>query len=95
MKRWLRTLNVSVEDYLAYAGERTLRDFAARHPDWPLRAWVSLVIQALGHGYLVADEGPEAEAVAHRRLVDARATGRLGATNAKYGAPRAARPRAG
>jgi hypothetical protein len=44
---WLRKLGVERDAYLEWAGERSLGDFAARNPDWPLRAWVGTVLEML------------------------------------------------
>jgi hypothetical protein len=57
MRRWLKKLGISVKDYLDWQGEgpldpetnknrrATLKDFAERNPDWPLRAWVGLLME--------------------------------------------------
>ena len=47
MRRWLRKLGITVEDYLSFAGERTLRDFGRKNPDWSLRAWAGVVLDSL------------------------------------------------
>jgi hypothetical protein len=58
MRRWLKKLGISVKDYLDWQGDgpldpatnknrrATLKDFAERNPDWPLRAWVGLLLEA-------------------------------------------------
>jgi hypothetical protein len=58
MRRWLKRVGISTKDYLDCQGEGpldprtnrnrrpTLRDFAARNPDWPLRAWAGLLLEA-------------------------------------------------
>jgi hypothetical protein len=51
MRRSLRKLGVSVKAYLAWSGETRLAEFAARNPDWPLRAWVGLVLEWRARGY--------------------------------------------
>jgi len=45
MRAILRRLGVGVPDYLEWAGEETLSDFARRNPLWPLRAWAGLVLE--------------------------------------------------
>lgn len=47
MRKYLKKLNVSVDDYLTYSGERILKDFPRRNPEWPLRAWVGLLLEWL------------------------------------------------
>lgn len=46
MRKWLRKTGWTGAQYLEWAGEKTLSDFAKRNPDWPLRAWVGLVLEA-------------------------------------------------
>ena len=45
MERWLKKLGMSVPAYLEWAGERTLKDFAAANSLWPLRAWVGCLLE--------------------------------------------------
>ncbi|MGE5619063.1 MAG: hypothetical protein ACM3US_07370 [Sphingomonadaceae bacterium] len=52
MRRWLARLGVTVDEYLAWAGERNLREFSARNPSWSMRAWAGLVLEALDEGRL-------------------------------------------
>lgn len=52
MERWLGRLGVTGVDYLAWAGEKTLSDFAKNNPRWPLRAWVGIVLEAIDGGRL-------------------------------------------
>lgn len=47
MRRWLRKLGLSVEQYYCFSGERTLKDFARANPAWPLRAWVGLLLDSV------------------------------------------------
>jgi hypothetical protein len=64
MRRWLRRLAIDVEAYKAWAGERSLKDFAANNPSTGLRPWVGFLLEALEYGYLVAAEEPAEDAVA-------------------------------
>jgi hypothetical protein len=45
MRRSLKKLGLSVKAYLAWSGETTLAEFAARNPQWRLRAWLGLVLE--------------------------------------------------
>ena len=45
MGKWLKRLNVSTEQYLEWSGERTLSDFSRHNPDWPLRAWIGVLLE--------------------------------------------------
>lgn len=47
MRRWLRKLGLSVEEYYRFSGERTLKDFARANPTWPLRAWVGVLLDSV------------------------------------------------
>jgi hypothetical protein len=49
MRRWLKKLSWTVSRYLASTAEITLSDFRSGNPDWPLRAWVGLVLEHLDH----------------------------------------------
>ncbi len=44
MTKWLRKLGVPLSQYLEWSGERNLGDFVTHDPDWPLRAWVGLLL---------------------------------------------------
>ena len=64
MERWLRTLGISVGEYLRKTGEKNLSEFAARNPDWPFKAWAGLVLELfaeelLGAGATINDWVPE------------------------------------
>ncbi len=45
MEHWLRKLGVSRRQYLDFSGEKSLRDFPAANPTWPLRAWVGILLE--------------------------------------------------
>lgn len=45
MRRFLKKLNVPVEQYLADNNEKNLRHFGQMNPDWPLRAWVGIQLE--------------------------------------------------
>ena len=45
MRRSPKKLGLIVKAYLAQSGETTLAEFAARNPDWPLCAWLGLVLE--------------------------------------------------
>ena len=45
MRKYLKKLNVSVDEYLEYSGEKILKVFPRNNPEWPLRAWVGLVLE--------------------------------------------------
>jgi hypothetical protein len=47
MEVWLRRLGIRRHTYLRVTGERTLSDFGRANPDWPLRAWVGLLLEVL------------------------------------------------
>lgn len=49
---WCRRLGVSLADYREWWGGTSLRDFQQQNPDWPLRAWFGLVVEALADGTL-------------------------------------------
>ena len=46
MTKWLRKLGVPLTEYLDCSGEKTLGDFVVHNPDWPLRAWVGLLLES-------------------------------------------------
>lgn len=50
--RWCRKLGVSLASYREWWGGSSLRDFQQQNPDWPLRAWVGLVLEAIEQGQL-------------------------------------------
>ena len=45
MRTWLRRLGITVVSYIEWYGGGRLGDFAKRNPDWPLRAWVGLMLE--------------------------------------------------
>lgn len=47
MRRFLKKLNVPVDEYLAVNAEKNLRVFSTNNPLWPLRAWVGLQLEWL------------------------------------------------
>lgn len=54
MRKYLKKLGVEVEQYLEYNNEKNLREFAKRNPEWPLRAWVGLLLEGVEYyGYEV------------------------------------------
>lgn len=64
MRRFLKKLNISVEDYLSRNEEKNLREFNKRNPTWPLRAWVGLQLEwiewdQVGYPELIAEEQKE------------------------------------
>lgn len=52
MEKWLRKLGVSVAQYCAWSGDKGLSDFAKLNPDWPLRAWIGLMLEQMDAGGL-------------------------------------------
>jgi hypothetical protein len=52
---WCRRLGVSLADYREWWGGTSLRDFQERNPDWPLRALVGLMLEAIDDGKLIQD----------------------------------------
>lgn len=47
MRRFLKKLNITVDEYLEENNERNLKVFPARNPTWPLRAWVGIQLENL------------------------------------------------
>ena len=45
MGKWLKRLGISMTTYQEWSGEKTLAEFPSRNPDWPLRAWVGLLLE--------------------------------------------------
>lgn len=45
IRRWLRKFRVSEKDYLGATGYAAIADFREHNPDWPLRAFVGLLIE--------------------------------------------------
>jgi len=54
VERWLRRLGVSFASYREYSGDTTLATFSRLNPDWPLRAWVGMLLEGLSAGILPA-----------------------------------------
>lgn len=59
MRRFLKKLDYSVEQYLDDNAEKNLRVFGNLNPDWPLRAWVGLLLENIDY-----NEKHEAERIA-------------------------------
>jgi hypothetical protein len=72
MRRWLEKLAIPTEAYLKWAGERSLSDFARRNPEWGLRPWVGLLLEARATGAFdaVGDEESAEAAAALDKLGD-------------------------
>jgi len=49
---WCKRLGITLDAYKAWWGGTSLRDFQQQNPDWPLRAWLGLVLEALADGTL-------------------------------------------
>ena len=47
MRKFLRKLEIPVEEYLAANNEKNLKHFGQMNPDWPLRAWAGLQLEWL------------------------------------------------
>ena len=45
MRKFLNKVGWSGTQYLAWSGEKTLRDFAIANPLWPARAWAGCVLE--------------------------------------------------
>ena len=45
MRYWLRKFRVRETEYLEATGYKVLEDFMRLNPDWPLRAWVGLLLE--------------------------------------------------
>lgn len=45
MRKWLRRFRVTERGYLDATGYKELKDFSRLNPDWPLRAWVGLLLE--------------------------------------------------
>jgi len=45
MKRYLSRLKIPTKLYLNWAAETDLSQFSQRNPNWPLRAWVGLLLE--------------------------------------------------
>jgi hypothetical protein len=70
--RWCKRLGIALDAYRTWWGGATLRDFPQQNPDWPLRAWVGLVLEALAQGGARPAAGRGVDLIpAAQRLVDA------------------------
>lgn len=54
MRKWLRKFRIKPSDYLSITGYDNLEAFSELNPEWPLRAWVGLVLE-----YAEEKEGAE------------------------------------
>jgi len=45
MRFWLRKFRVTEAEYLNATGYKALQDFMRLNPDWPLRAWLGLLLE--------------------------------------------------
>lgn len=45
MRRALKKLGIPVDEYLEANNEKNLKAFAKNNPEWPLRAWVGLLLE--------------------------------------------------
>jgi len=45
MEKWLRRLGLSTDWYREYTGFRSLSEWIAANPDWPLKAFVGLMLE--------------------------------------------------
>ncbi|HEY4759345.1 MAG TPA: hypothetical protein VIH42_02065 [Thermoguttaceae bacterium] len=45
MRRWLRRFRITETQYLEATGYKSLEDFRTYNPDWPLRAWLGLLLE--------------------------------------------------
>jgi hypothetical protein len=59
MRNWLRRLGISVARYTDWYGGGNLGDFAKRNPDWPLRAWVGLMLEMADDDGFLKSQGGE------------------------------------
>lgn len=51
-RRFLKKINISVEQYLADNNEKNLKEFINNNPDWPLRAWCGIQLENIvGSGW--------------------------------------------
>ena len=54
MQRWLKKCGVSTTVYWEYSADKPLSEFARLNPDWPLRAWVGLLLEAIDVGHIAS-----------------------------------------
>lgn len=45
MRFWLRKFRITESAYLEMTGYKSLSDFQTLNPDWPLRAWLGLLLK--------------------------------------------------
>lgn len=45
IRKWLRRFRITEKSYLNAAGYKELEDFRRLNPDWPLRAWVGMLLE--------------------------------------------------
>lgn len=55
MERWLKQLGISNKAYLQYTGNQNRAQFIAANPDWTLRGFVGLLLEALEWGMIVKE----------------------------------------
>ncbi len=58
IRRFLGKVGVSVDESLAWDGDRTLSGFGRRNPTWPLKSLAGLILEALDSGHLAAIAPP-------------------------------------
>lgn len=58
---WCRRLKVNLVAYREWWGGTSLRSFQTENPDWPLRAWVGLVLEAIEQGHLQSGLTPRTD----------------------------------
>lgn len=52
MTRWIKAIGSTIPKYLDWAQEKGLVSFAKANPDWTLRAWAGVVLEAREDGKL-------------------------------------------
>ena len=45
MNWWLKKIGMSKKEYFEWDGGKKIIDFIDRNPEWPLRAWVGLLLE--------------------------------------------------
>src|SRR4051794_34907534 len=53
IRRWCKRLGISTEVYREWWSSASLGEFARQNPDWPLRAWLGLLLEGVAQGALV------------------------------------------
>lgn len=56
MRKYLKKLEIPVEEYLSLNNEKNLRHFNQMNPDWPLRAWVGIQLEWWWKAKQIAEE---------------------------------------